>query len=160
MWFVKLRPSTPQGCSMIKNRPLKVRPRKSRSNRTTFEIEISPSKAMTSYPSPASTSTASSLTADAGSIVTSAPESINIMTSEASFPLFGSRNATIATGAGGEKWRASYAGIGRIFDDLYLKVSRLFRMYQPRAADVRQRPGSARDHHINDGILGQLHARR
>jgi hypothetical protein len=63
-----------------------------------------------------------------GMRVTSDPESISIRTSPAVLPLLGSRNVTIAIGAGGLNNLESYVGIGCVFDYLLLEVLQLLRM--------------------------------
>lgn len=50
-------------------------------------------------------------------------------------PLFGMRRVIRASGAGGSKKLASYAGIGALLDDFFLEINRLFGMRQARAAN-------------------------
>src|SRR2546423_1400537 len=73
-------------------------------------------------------------TAVSGTRETSAPESSSMGTSAQAIPVAGLRRVTGATGAGGWKRAASYAGIR--LDDLHGEVSGLLRVRQTGAVNL------------------------
>src|SRR4051794_16073343 len=96
-----------------------------------------PSNAMSWYCRSGVGVTPSCRTTAAGTRETSAPESSSIGTSAPSAPVAGSRRVTMATGAGGWKRAASYAGIR--LDHLHGELGGLLGVQQTGADHPRPR---------------------